>query len=417
MMTDPYDTATHDELNLMQGYPPPPDKRVTRLNGVWEPPYNRWAYQHMREIWPTAPIRPAGTAVELPRAIDPAIDQLKVRRRDGSMAAFQTYLRQSFADSLTVISGGQIVYESYLNGMTADTPHIMFSCTKSFIGLFALMAIEEGQVTEDTAITDILPELANSAFAEARFGHVLDMTTAIRFSEDYADPAAEIHDYVGVLGSGAKAGDPTLPLSLYDYASSLKPLDSRAHGAVFEYQTPEADVLNWAVNRVLGESFVDSLETRLWSKLGMTGQDYVMLDPSGILFSGGGLCATASDMARFAAMMLNGGRAQGQQVVSPRCLETLARGGSTEAFLAGPSGEDDMGDGHWSYRAQWWVRNTPGHEAFMALGVNGQWIYIDPTRDVAIVQQSSQPEADDWYFFTYTLNAIDTLIAHLSATG
>ena len=73
-----------------------------------------------------------------------------------------------------------------------------------------------------------------------------------------------------------------------------------------------------------------------------------------------------------------------------------------------------MLDGHWSYRGQWWVRRTPGKEAFTALGVFGQWIYIDPTRGVAVIKQSSQPVASDTWFATYTCNAVDAMIAHLT---
>ncbi len=139
----------------------------------------------------------------------------------------------------------RIVYERYLNGMTPDTPHIMFSCTKSFVGLFALMAIEEGLVTRDTPIVDIIPELDNgSGFSDATFGQVLDMTASLKFSEDYDDPDAEFHDYVAVLGAGIKAVDWDGPKSLYDYATTLTKLEGRAHGSVFDYQTPQADVLN-----------------------------------------------------------------------------------------------------------------------------------------------------------------------------
>ena len=63
---DPFDTATHLELQLMQGFPPPPDKRVDRRNGLWVPPYNRWAYQNMRQIWLSAPVRPAQNASHVP---------------------------------------------------------------------------------------------------------------------------------------------------------------------------------------------------------------------------------------------------------------------------------------------------------------------------------------------------------------
>ncbi len=409
----PFDTSTHSDLKLMQGFPPPPDKRVTRINGVWEPPFNRWAYQNMRRIWPTAPISPAPQTVQLVRETDPTIANTMVKRQDGSSADFDTFLRETFTDSFVVIKGGKVAYETYRNGMTPATPHIMFSCTKSFIGLFALMAIEEGRVTRDTPIVSIIPELDNGGgFAEATFGNVLDMTTSLEFSEDYADPAAEIHDYVAVLGAGVKAADEPASPDLYTYAMSIKKDPNRPHGSVFEYQTPEADVLNWAVNRILGADFIATIEDRIWSKIGMTDPAYVMLDPAGNLFAGGGLNASANDMARFAAMILDNGRWNGAQVIPKSVIDTLSKGASTNAFLNGPSAEEDMSNGYWSYCAQWWIRNTPGSEAIIAIGVNGQWVYIDRKRDVAIVKQSSQPEADSWYFHEYTTNAIDAVVRH-----
>lgn len=406
--SEPFDTSSHEDLKLMQGFPPPPDKRVTRANGIWEPPYNRWAYQNIRRLWPTAPIPPAMHTEPMPLGDDPGIAHLQVARRDGSVADFDTFLRQTFTDSLVVIDGDRIVYEHYQNGMTAETPHIMFSCTKSFIGLFGLMAIEEGLVAEDSRIGDILPDLSpGSGFADASFGQVLDMTASLRFDETYDDPEAEIHDYATVLGVGSGGLDGR---TIYDYLNAMETDGARPHGAAFHYQTPQADMVNWVVNRVTGLDFITLMKTRLWDRIGATGEANVMLDPDGTLFAGGGLNATARDMARFAAMILNDGTAGGAQVLSKAVIDTLSTGGSTEAFLRGPSAEEDMANGHWSYRAQWWIRNTPGSEAITAIGIYGQWIYIDRLRNVAIVKQSSQAEADSWYFHDYTVNAFDRIV-------
>jgi CubicO group peptidase (beta-lactamase class C family) len=410
---DPFDTATHLDLNLMQGFPPPPNKRVTRLNGLWVPPFNRWAYQHMRELWPTAAVRPAAEAVPVPKRIDGRIETSQITRPDGTSADFETFLRQTFTDSLVVIKGGAVVYERYLNGMTADTPHIMFSCTKSFVGLLALMAIEEGLVSETTPIVQILPELAGSGFSGATFGQVMDMTTAIRFNEDYADPAAEIHDYAAILGAGTKA-DGAVEHDLYSYVQTLGAEPGRQHGTVFDYRTPQTDVLNWAVSRLTGRSFIGALEDRIWSQIGTGGEACVMLDPTGIIFAGGGLNATAPDLTRFAVMALAGGQFGGRQVVPASVFDEVAKGGSTEAFERGPSAGINGEPGHWSYRAQWWVRNVPGREAFLALGVNGQMIYVDRTRNVAVVKQSSWPEADTDYFYNYTLSGVDAMIRQIA---
>ncbi len=399
----------------MQGFPPPAGKRVDRFNGLLEPPFNRWAYQNMRRIWPTTPVRPSDTGTVLRREIDAEIDNLSVRRQDGSRADFETFLRQTFTDSLIVIHKDKVVYERYLNGTTPDTPHQMMSCTKSFVGLFALMAIEEGRVTHGTPIVEIIPELNNgSGFSDATFGQVLDMTVSLNFNEDYADPEAEFHDYAAVLGLGLSAKDWRGTQSLYEYITTLGKLEGRAHGTVFDYKTPNTDVLNWAVSRLFNQDFVALLESRLWSRLGMTGEAYVVQDPAGNLIAGGGLNATAEDLARFAAAMLRNGSADGQQIIAKSVIDTLSQGASTDAFLKGPSAEEDFANGHWSYCAQWWIRNTRGSEAIIAYGVSGQCIYIDRNRDVAVIKQSSWPEADTWYFLGYTNNAMDAIVRHVA---
>ena len=169
------------------------------------------------------------------REIDAEIETLSVRRKDGSRADFDTFLRQTFTDTLIVVHKEKVVYERYLNGMTPDTPHIMFPCTESFVGLFALMAIEEGLVTHDTPIVDIIPELDNgSGFSDATFGQTLDMTVSLNFGETYADPEADIHDYAAVLGTGLKAEDWRGPRNLYEY---VKPWASSRGARMERYLT------------------------------------------------------------------------------------------------------------------------------------------------------------------------------------
>lgn len=72
-----------------------------------------------------------------------------------------------------------------------------------------------------------------------------------------------------------------------------------------------------------------------------------------------------------------------------------------------------MANGDWSYRGQWWVRHTPGKEAFTAIGIHGQWIYIDVTRNIAIVKQSSQPTSATDYQTAYDILGFDVIIDHL----
>ncbi len=136
--------------------------------------------------------------------------------------------------------------------------------------------------------------------------------------------------------------------------------------------------MNWVTNRATNRSFQDDLSEKLWTKLGTDGETYVLLDKNGNLFAGGGLNATPNDLARFAMMFLNDGKnSNGDQVVSPVVINKLSKGGNIDAFSNGPESKGVMGNKDWSYRVQWWARHTPNKEAFSAIGIHGQWIYIN----------------------------------------
>ncbi len=163
--------------------------------------------------------------------------------------------------------------------MHADQSHQMMSVTKSFAGLFGLLAVADGKVKESDRVAKIIPELKKSgAFGKASFGQVLNMTNSMDFSEDYADPESGIVHYAIVLGLMPQVEGRTYANSLYDYLPTLQKDKAHPHGEIFHYQTPKTDVVNWVNNRVTGKSFQDSLHDKLWSKLGTDGETYVLLD-------------------------------------------------------------------------------------------------------------------------------------------
>ncbi|MCX6478931.1 MAG: serine hydrolase [Mycobacterium sp.] len=411
-MTDDRYASAH-ELGIMEGFPPPPDKRVDRSNALMMGPYNRWAYLHMRTVFPSAPIRTSATPRPIPLEADPSIGALSVFRADGTTTDFATFLRETYTDALLVATPDRLVYEHYSNGMHAAQPHQMMSVTKSFAGLFALIAAADGLLDEAAPVITVVPELAaSSAFADATIGQVLDMVNSMDFSEDYADPTSGITRYGQALGwLESAAGQPAE--SLYDFLVTLAKNPAHDHGEIFCYQTPKTDVVNWITNRATGTSFQDQMSQVLWTRLGTEAETYVLLDRFGTLVAGGGLNAAPRDLMRFAMMMLNDGVVDGQRIVAADIIDTLERGGSREAFSRGPEAVGAWAGGDWSYRAQWWIRHTPGHEAISAIGVHGQWIYIDRRRNIAIIKQSSQPVSSDPATDAFVLNAFDAVIKHL----
>jgi len=409
---DPY--ATAQDLGLMVGFPPPPGKRVDRSNALMTPPYNRWSYQHMRTVYPSAPVRNGASVRPIEVDIDSRITDLAVPRPDTGVAGFPDFLRETYTDSLLVVTADRVVYEHYANGMHAAQPHQMMSVTKSFAGLFALIAVADGLLDESWPVPEVIPELAAStAFAQATVGQVMDMVNSMDFSEDYADPSSGITRYGQVIG-WLEAPGGEVPGGLYDFLGTLAKDPAHEHGDIFSYQTPKTDVVNWITNRATGRSFQDQMSDALWSPLGTEADTYVLLDRHGTLVAGGGLNAGPRDLARFAMLMLNDGVLDGRQLVPAAVIDTLDIGGSREKFSRGPEAVGAWAGGDWSYRAQWWIRHTPDREAISAIGVHGQWIYLDRRRGIGIVKQSSQPVSSDPDTDQFVLNAFDVVIDHLT---
>jgi len=421
--------ATAAELELMKGFPPPPGKQVTKQNALF-PPFNRWSYQNMQMFLPSVDVPPAKQPSELKRAIDRGFAEIRVSVPDPSgkpgrmnaaryiptkdTVSLATYLKETYTDSLVVIKGDKVVYEAYLNGMTENQPHLMMSVTKSFTGLFGLMAVADKKLKETDQVADHVKELKGAgAFKGATFQHVLDMTNSMSFTETYTEPNSGIVHYATVVGLLEPQPNKKYESSIHEYLLKLEKDTRLDHGAKFRYHTPNSNVVNWVTNRVTGVSFQGQLQD-LWSKIGAAGPTYVLLDKTATPLDGSGLNATPSDLSRFAAMLLDDGKSGNTQVVPREIIQELSKGGSREAFEDAPSATGIMGTKDWSYRAMWWVRHTPGKEAFMACGISGQWIFIDVKRGIAIIKQSSQPTSATDYQTAYDILGFEAIVAHLS---
>jgi hypothetical protein len=382
--------ATAASLGLMQGFPPPPEQRVTPDN-LTEYPYSRWAFQHIRELQPTRDLYrgegPASSLVSRPVNLDELSFDLPGDRK----ADLVTWLNASVTDSFLVLHKGELVYERYFNGMSRHSQHQMFSATKSFVGMLTLWLIEEGAIDPAQTMQHYLPELKGSAFADATVQQVLDMTTSIEFSEDYTDPDADVWKYGYVFGISTPPAGYTGASSIYEYLPSLAKAE-RPHGEAFLYVTPNTDALGWLTARVSGKSVSAQLQERVWQRLGVERDGYMWLNTKGEEMAGGGLNITAADAARFGQMILQKGRYNGQQILPQAIAERILQAGNREPFNRYYQDPWYENTGY-AYHDQWWTFNT-AHKPVSAIGVFGQFIYIDPVAEMVIVKQSSHPEAE-----------------------
>src|SRR5262245_36199676 len=133
---------------LMHGFPPSPEGQVTLAN--WRtPPFNLWAFHHVREIVPSADIaNDPATRLDVPtEPID--LGTLRIGRDGQRALSLDEFLEETNTDGMVIVRRGQIVFERYANGMTAESPHILMSVSKSLLGLLAGVLVARGDLAPD----------------------------------------------------------------------------------------------------------------------------------------------------------------------------------------------------------------------------------------------------------------------------
>jgi CubicO group peptidase (beta-lactamase class C family) len=348
-------------------------------------PWNVWAFRHVHELIPTARIPATSGLAEDPKVDATALTEHEVVL-EGERRTVATILRQTSTDAITVMRAGRFTADFHAPHFTLQSRHILFSASKSVAGLLAGILVGDGLLDPEAPVAHYVPELAQSAFGDARVRHVLDMRTSLAFNEDYLDPN-------GVYARYRRAGlwdprrDGEEPETVISFLASL-PKGTGEHGGPFHYCSPNSDVLGLVIERASGTRYADFAATRLWQPLGLRHDGCVTVDLVGTARSGGGLSMTVRDLARIGELVRLGGVVDGRRLINADWMKDTLSGGSAEAWRQGsfsawsPNGK---------YRNKWYqVGNASG--ACFAIGIHGQWLYVDPLRETVIAKFSSQPE-------------------------
>jgi CubicO group peptidase (beta-lactamase class C family) len=397
--TPPELGSTPPELRPTIGAPPGADHLATLEN--WErAPWNRWSFQHVRQIIPSARIsRGRGPVRELPAA--PAdLDGLTFETSQGA-ATLTGLLARLYVDGFLVLHRGRIVTEQYFNGMERDTPHLLQSISKSITGGVVGALVGRGRLDPGRLVTDYIPELGGTSFEGATVRHLLDMSAGTRFSEEYDDPESDVSLYEGAVGWRPVGCDED-ELDLLAYVVGLP--NHREHGGMFEYRSILTDVLGIVVERVSGLRFAEAMSELLWSQLGAGYDAEITVDRHGFALTDGGISMTLRDLARFGQLYLQSGCWDGHQVVPASWVNDTryadddcrrAFAASSDARRLGfcdPAETVCYTKAH--YRNCWWVVD-PQLGVLLGSGIYGQTLYVNMFANAVVAILSSQPRPFD----------------------
>jgi CubicO group peptidase (beta-lactamase class C family) len=396
---------------LMSGFPPSAESRVTLAN--WQdPPFNRWSFQHVRELIPTQRISrghgPRRTITQ--HRASPPLNDVTVHRLAGETSTFAQVIDETWTDAVVVLHDGQIVMEQYFNGMTEETPHLMMSVTKSVVSCIAGILVEQGLLNPDEDASRYVPEIAGSGYQGATVRHLLNMRTGVRFREEYTNQDAEVR--VMERHMGWRPGDDRDDQrGMYFY---LKKLDSDTdHGGPFVYRSADTDMLGWVCERAAGARMADLISLLIWQPMGAEFDAEITCDCVGSAIHDGGMSARVRDIARFGQLVLDDGYVQDTPVVpepwlhEARTLDADIRG----AFAASDS--EPILTGGW-YRNQFWFVPGPFGDLQLCLGIHGQMVLIDRATRTVTVKVSSWPTAQDSVLLIDTIRAFTAAGRHLA---
>ncbi|HVO48024.1 MAG TPA: serine hydrolase [Steroidobacteraceae bacterium] len=334
---------------------------------------NALTFHSMDQIFETRRVDNAGPVWELPSNPQPLRFSYT---HAGQTHQAEEVLERTFTNALVIVKHGRIVAEVYRNKTDAATHFISFSMAKSITSVLIGLAVADGHIHSiEDPITRYVPELMGSAYEGVTIRQALMMRSGADFEERYD------FDHPGLASA---AFEESLVRNRVRFASFGRIL-TRAHepGSQFNYSTVETAVLGWVLERATRQSISHYMAARLWKPAGMEAYGFWILDGTpqlGREFNGAGFNAVARDFARFGLMMLRNGKAAGRQIVPENWVRESTAPRETTPLAAGmPLG----------YRYQWWT--LPGSDAYLALGLQGQFIYVDPATDTVVVKLSYFP--------------------------
>ncbi|HYP05557.1 MAG TPA: serine hydrolase [Bryobacteraceae bacterium] len=307
----------------------------------------------------------------------------------GRAVTLDEYLERNRVAAVLVLKDGKIALERYRFGNTRQTRWVSWSIAKSVTSTLLGAAIKDGLVRSlDDPVTRYVPQLAGGAYDGVSIRNVLQMASGVRWNEAYTDPSS---DRRKMLDTQIEQR----PGAVLDFMRTLR--RAAPPGKLWNYSTGETHVLGAVVSAAAKRPLSQYLAEKLWTRFGMESDATWWLDaPNGLEVGGSGFSATLRDYGRFALFVLSGGKAAGQQIVPPDWFPDAGQ-------------PKRVGDGVVNYGYMWWgagnASDPIGRRPFMAVGIFGQFVYIDPAHNTAIVLWSARPKPtgspaiDDHDFF------------------
>lgn len=324
---------------------------------------------------------------------------------NGEKRSVAEFLERTQTTGMAVFYGNALIFEEYDRGNTRESRTIQMSVSKGMASFLIGVALEEGAIASvDDLVTKYDPSLKGTSYDGVTLKQVLEMSSGVRWDEDYGRLDSDLVQSVVAMQIG----------SLDEFTRQVP----REHepGSYNRYASIDTHVLSMVLRGATGKPYAEYLSEKLWSRLGVEEDAWILADSLDEPLAFGGMNVRLRDMVRFGALYLNDGRnLAGEQLVSADWVRESTVPDAPRLMPGANNPESDTGFG---YKYQWWIPFYPdgvGND-FSAIGIYGQFIYVNRARNVVIAKTSAYRDytVDGGNMNHETLIVFQAIARHLS---
>ena len=319
-------------------------------------------------LMPWHVIDPASKPTAIPVTAEKMPDEIMYK---GTSLPFNEFLKQTDTNAFIVLRNGVMTFEWYKDGVSQQTQLPSYSVAKTMTSIMIGQLISQGKIKESDKFVDYFPNLkAGTSFDLVRIKDLLDMQAGVGVSDNYpAGPAGW-----GVAIAQMYASTDVDWFLKHNRKMAFEP------GSKSEYRSVATQLLGMIIKKVTGKKVADYFSQNVWQVVGAKYPATWNVDRIGgtektfCCFN-----ASAIDYGRIGMLFLNGGYAGPNKVIDNNWLKRMTT----------PVTTLDRG---WGYGAQVW---HPYPNTSLALGLHGQFIFINPATRTVVVKLSDNPTDSD----------------------
>ena len=349
-------------------------------------PVNRWTFSHMREIIPTVNIPRDTNRFLVLNNSDDLVADFSVEFQ-GRKQSIDEIAAHQFIDGLLIIKDGEIVVENYYGHLTQDRPHLMNSVSKSIVGLVAGKLAAQGVIDLEKPVSHYVAALAKSGYGPDSLQTLLDMRDGSDYTETYADFTTTFRLQDCAIGwTDADYCPKNGPIGLYEFLPTVGREKSKL--GTFSYRSGSTNVIGWVLEAVTKQPLAELISEHVWQPMGAEFDANITVDEGGFVLADHGISATLRDLGRMGLLVLNDGKAFGNEVISSKFIQDI-RGQQGDPKWPYPG----LGGYKPYYRSFWWGEGNPGGD-ISGYGIHGQFVRVVPEAGLVITMYSTWPRAD-----------------------